>query len=190
MSVDESEKEKENESEDLKESVEAEGKESSFSAAQLKMASRRRRVLEFKCRGFSVPQICAKLNEDGYVCSESTIYNDLHSDAAGEVVEELIRQQLIDITFARQDHPVAAMRFRDLLIEKLLPEKNVGNNVRVNVNVNQQPERTLASELLANYERIVKAGEVGDIQRNNIKQPLDSSKANPQADAVPEKDGN
>ena len=166
--------------------LEAELGNGNVSAARLKMAARRQRVFELKCRGFSVAHICKKLAEEGYSCSENTIYNDLHSDAAGEFLDELIRQQLVDITVARQEHPVAAMKYRDLLIERLLPHNHVENSVKVDVNVNQKPERNLTHELLADYERIVKSTVVGDIQRNSPKQPVDSSKADSEADTVSE----
>ncbi len=138
------------------------------------VAARRLRVFELKCRGFTARQICEKLTEEGIVCSENEVYNDLRSEAVVAFVEELVRQQLLDITLARQDDLEAALKYRDLLIEKLLPQKSVESNVKVNVSVGQQ-QGTSTADLLERYERLVKSGVVGNIPANHTEESVDHS---------------
>jgi len=88
----------------------------------LKQLSRRRRVIELRCLGLTIPQIRDKLAEEGWKASEHTVWNDLHSEDVTEFIEELIRRQLADITLAEE--PSLKMKYRDLLLDKLMPKRS------------------------------------------------------------------
>jgi hypothetical protein len=105
----------------------------------LKVANRRRRIIELRCLGYKIPQIKEKLAEERQVWSEFTIKSDLRSLSAEEVLEELNRQQCADIALAenRKDK----LEFRDRMIERLVPRKSP--QTEVNVGVNTAPKVTV-----------------------------------------------
>jgi hypothetical protein len=104
----------------------------------LKVANRRRRIIELRCLGYKIPQIKEKLAEEGQVWSEFTIKSDLRSLSAEEVLEELNRQQCADIALAenRKDK----LEFRDRMIERLMPRKSTQTEVNVGL---AQPKVTV-----------------------------------------------
>ena len=106
---------------------------------ELKVANRRRRIIELRCLGYKIPQIREKLAEEGKTWSEFTIKSDLSSITAEEVLEELIRQQCADIALAenRKDK----LEYRDRQIERLIPRKSA--QTEVNVGVNAVPKVTV-----------------------------------------------
>jgi hypothetical protein len=105
----------------------------------LKVANRRRRIIELRCLGYKIPQIKEKLAEEGQLWSEFTIKSDLRSLSAEEVLEELNRQQCADIALAenRKDK----LEFRDRMIERLMPRKSA--QTEVNIGLNATPKVTV-----------------------------------------------
>lgn len=83
-------------------------------------ARRLRRVLELSTVGMTIPDISAKMKQEGFQASERTVWNDLHSIEAKDYQEEILRKQLVDITIA--DVPVR-LKYRDKLLDKLMPRK-------------------------------------------------------------------
>lgn len=90
--------------------------------SDIKYSARQNRVFELRVLGLTIPQIKQKMNEENYRISERTIWSELHSDAAQQFVNELIRRQLADITLADEDLSLR-LKYRDKLIDKFLPQK-------------------------------------------------------------------
>ena len=86
----------------------------------LKVLGRRRRIIELRCLGFTIPQITQKLNDEGGKVSEITVWRDLHSTTVEDYIEELKRKQLADITLCEDDY-ATRLKYRDLLLDKLMP---------------------------------------------------------------------
>ena len=103
---------------------------------KLKVANRRRRVIELRLLGYKIPQIKDVLAEEGQVWSEDTIKSDLASLTAEETLEELKRQQCTDIALAKNRKD--KLEYRDRMIERLTPRRTP--ETQVNVGVNMQPK--------------------------------------------------
>jgi hypothetical protein len=103
---------------------------------ELRVANRRRRVVELRCLGYKIPQIKEKLAEEGKVWGETTIKSDLASATAEETLDELKRQQCADIALAesRKDK----LEYRDRMIERLTPRKSP--ETQVNLGVSMHPK--------------------------------------------------
>lgn len=141
--------------------------------AELKIANRRRRVFELRCAGLKISQICEKLREEGQIWSERTVWSDLHSDQAGELIDELVRQQLSDIALCEDDYAIR-LKFRDLLIEKLLPRKP---SVKVDVNVGEKTDVAVSSgsDLLAEYDRHLRKVQAANLHQIHPEEPVDKT---------------
>jgi len=87
----------------------------------LRIETRRRRVIELRCLGLTIPQISEKLRDEGFRASEKTIWNDLHSSTVEDFVEELKRRQLADIALSEEYK--TRLHFRDRLLDKLIPKQ-------------------------------------------------------------------
>jgi len=83
-------------------------------------ARRLRRVLELSTAGFTIPDISAKMKEEGYAASERTVWSVLNSIEAKDYMEEILRKQLTDITIADIE---LRLKYRGKLLDKLLPSK-------------------------------------------------------------------
>ena len=103
---------------------------------ELKITKRMQRSCELRCLGYKIPQIKAKLAEEGQVWSEDTIKRDLASVQAKDMLEELKRQQYTDIALCenRRDR----MEYRDRMIERLEPRKSP--DTQVNLGLHIQPK--------------------------------------------------
>lgn len=92
-----------------------------------KQQQRRKRTLELRCNGLTIPMINQKLHEEKFQSSEHTVFDDLHSETAEEFLEELKRQQLADITRAQTDYKTR-LQYRGQMIEILTPKTNINKN--------------------------------------------------------------
>lgn len=86
----------------------------------LKQLQRRRRIIELRCSGLTIPRICENLRENGLKISERTVWSDLHSSTTKDFVEELLRKQLADLTLLGDDY-ATRLKYRDQLLDKLMP---------------------------------------------------------------------
>ena len=115
----------------------------------LKQFTRRQKVFAYRCKGYTIPQICKKLKEnEDITVSEHTVWNDLHSDQASDLIDELIRLQLQDIEDLEK--PVSKLHWRDIVIERLMPRKAP---VEVNVNTTAQASITSEVDQIINFSR-------------------------------------
>lgn len=122
----------------------------------MKKTVRRRRVVEYRMKGWTIEKIAEELK-----VSEKTIDRDLKSKQVSDFVDELIRQQLVDI----HDSDVGVrLRYRDILLGKLLPRR-IQSESKMDVKVDAGKA---VNELLGKYERLFSDGsEERDIQENN-----------------------
>jgi len=130
-----------------------------------KLETRRRRVYELRCRGFTIPNICEKLREEQVFVSERTVWEDLHSNQMLSFVEELLRRQFADMELSGSYK--LKLEYRDRILDRLLPRKPE-NNVSVDVNVNQQASISSVSELLAEYDTILNAEANAGASKRNL----------------------
>ena len=96
----------------------------------IKQEERRKRTLELRCKGLSIPQINKALHEEHFRTSEHTVFDDIHSQTANEYLEELKRQQLADITLSGDDYKIR-LEYRGRMIEILSPRQNINKNEQV-----------------------------------------------------------
>lgn len=115
--------------------------------------NRRRRIIELRCMGFTIPQIVEKLNSEGIATCEKTVFRDLHSSTTEEYVEELKRKQFADITLS-DDYNVR-LKYRDLMLEKLMPrEQKISGQMSVlNTNIGFEADPDLKRALMEEAER-------------------------------------
>lgn len=81
----------------------------------LRKKARRRRVIELKAEGKTIAEIAKELG-----VSDTTIDRDLKSQDIQSFIDELIRQQILDIKAAKLP---TRLTFRSDLLDKLLPKK-------------------------------------------------------------------
>ncbi len=113
--------------------AEKEDKPGHGSTFELKVAARRRRVIELRKLGYKILDIQRRIaDETGVTWSEATIKRDLQSITAEEELEELKRQQDADI--ALEEDRKVRLEYRYRQIEQLTPRKNP----EVHVNIAQQ----------------------------------------------------
>jgi hypothetical protein len=150
-----------------------------LSTVELKILTRRIRVIELRCEGCTIARICEKLREEHIEVSERTVWDDLHSPQAQELIEELTRQQLQDIASLKKAS--SRLHWRDVLLEKLLPRKQ--DKVEVNVNASAQSSSESTASLLADYDPLIAQEmltEAGDLlQDGSAKQVHQAQAANP-----------
>ena len=88
-------------------------------------SSRDVRIIELKCRGLTDAQVSTRMKEENYhKISEATIqrfWSKLKKESHDKLVEELIRQQLLDISI--EDDRGKKMKYRDRILEKLMPRR-------------------------------------------------------------------
>ena len=124
--------------------------------AKLKKAVRRLKVIELRVKGYNLEKIAKKLG-----VNEKTIRRDLKSQQTSDFIDELVRQQLLDINGSDVD---VRLRYRDILLGKLLPRK-IQSEANVDVKVDAGKA---INELLGKYERLFSDGsEEGDIQEDS-----------------------
>jgi hypothetical protein len=148
-------------------------KELEFSEFELKVLARRKTVFDRRLRGESLQEIYDFLRQNGTPACKKTIWNDLHSEQATGLAEELIRQQYRDVALLRglaineKDLKAlaAAINARGLIIKYLMPKSEQNLKVAVNVSQTTSTTTTAVSELLAEYERIVKRIQVENISK-------------------------
>ena len=88
--------------------------------SELKRVARQRRTIELRCLGYSIPKIAETLKEEKIKSSERTVFRDLRSALAEDMIQELLRIQNRDITEA-QDVEVR-LKYRDRILGKLMPK--------------------------------------------------------------------
>lgn len=91
--------------------------------ALARQARRTQRIIELQIAGLTNKEIVTELRDEGFPISERTILRMLKTPQHQAFVNELIRQQLQDITFNRQTNPEVVMKYCDGLLEKLIPKK-------------------------------------------------------------------
>lgn len=82
---------------------------------KLRKVPRRRKVIRLKAQGKTIETIASELD-----VSEKTIDRDLKSQDIQAFIDELIRQQILDILRAKLP---LRLSFRSDLLDKLLPKK-------------------------------------------------------------------
>ena len=92
---------------------------------------KRSRIVELKLRGLTATDIAARMRSEGYSkISERTVerfWASIRKDSGAyppwscEMVEELQRQQLADITMV--DERELKLKYRDRLLEKMMPRR-------------------------------------------------------------------
>jgi hypothetical protein len=82
------------------------------------------KIVEYWALGFSAEETKQALLEkfEIKVCL-NTIYKHRHSLTGQDLIDELIRRQERAITKADADNPALAMKYRDKLLEKLIPQR-------------------------------------------------------------------
>lgn len=91
--------------------------------ALARQARRTQRIIQLQIAGLTQSEIVVQLREEGFPISERTISRTFKTPQHQVFLDELIRQQLQDITLNRQSNPEAAMKYRDGLLEKLIPKR-------------------------------------------------------------------
>jgi hypothetical protein len=82
---------------------------------KLKQTVRRRRIVELRAKGWKIDKIAIELG-----VNEKTVDRDLQSEDVQKFVDELIRQQLLDIT---ESELKTRLKYRGFLLSMLLPKK-------------------------------------------------------------------
>ncbi len=122
--------------------------------------------------------------------SLATIYRKRQSLTAMEMIDELEREQLRDIASTEDEE--LKLKYRNELLKILLPvriEEKTLSFSKVEID-----DKSITAERLAKYEQLVKYGEegeaemVGELQRHNPLQQVDSPMANRQTDTVSKTD--
>ena len=146
----------------------------------MKQESRIRRIFELRCLGYTIPQISDKLREEGFKTgfSEHQVFNDLHSDEANRIAEEILRRQLMDIAIA--DDLKDRMFFRDKILNKIMPKKiesRVESKSEVQLTVKRGEE---IEELLEEYRELFDAAEdaMESPEEDCAGEPVDTAQAN------------
>ena len=135
----------------------AEKRQKHSSSFKLKVAARRRRIIDLRCLGYKIPDIKNKLAEEGQFWSEDTIKTDLDSIDAQEYLQELKRQQAADIALC--DDRQVRLEYRGREIDRLSPRKSP----EVALNVNQQTTVNQPTNLLEEYANAIsQAAEVNE----------------------------
>ena len=80
----------------------------------------------------------------------ATVYRHRHSLTAQQIIDELLRKQLRDIAKVDADKPGLAMKYRDKLLEKLIPQTVLQYSRSV-----ERVEHVDLTPLLAKYEATV-----------------------------------
>jgi hypothetical protein len=89
---------------------------------KLSKSSKLTRALTLKMRGLTVASISKLMADEGFIkVSERTLNRLLASTTAEQMADELIHQQLEDIT--RADVPIR-LKYRDKMIERYKPSQN------------------------------------------------------------------
>jgi IS30 family transposase len=83
---------------------------------KLKQSARRKKVIEFRVKGWNIANIASKLH-----VNEKTVDRDLQSIDVKAFDAELIRRQLDELEGAEKIE--TRLHFRDRLLDKLLPKK-------------------------------------------------------------------
>ncbi len=147
-----------------------------YSEVDLRRVLRRKMIFERRVRGDTVEEICSFLQEKGYSASQRTVFYDLKSSEIQTLADELIRVQFRDITllrsYALQDmkHPnlkalIAAINARGMMISSLKPKVEPNVNVEVNVQQQQAIRLEQTTNLLAQYEQVLREA-VGTQEEN------------------------
>ncbi|HEY9753908.1 MAG TPA: hypothetical protein V6C97_01975 [Oculatellaceae cyanobacterium] len=131
-----------------------------------KLENRRRRVFELRCRGFTIPNICEKLREEGFDVSERTVWEDLHSNQMQSFTEELLRRQFADMELSGSYR--LKLEYRDRILDRLMPRKPT-NSASVDVNVNQQSGISSVTELLSRYDAVLNANSAAEAQKRDLR---------------------
>lgn len=80
------------------------------------------RIVEMWGLGFTAEETRKALREQYRThVGLATVYRKRHSITAQEIIDELMRKQMRDI--ARTDVPDTRMKYRDKLLEKLIPQR-------------------------------------------------------------------
>src|ERR1700690_1470725 len=145
------------------------------SSFKIKVAARRRRVIELRMLGYKIPDIKSKLAEEGQNWSEDTIKNDLASSDASDFLQELKRQQAADIALC--DDRQVRLEYRDREIDRLSPRRSP----EVALSVNQQTTVSQPNSSLEEYfNAISQAAEVNqNIPAICTGEQLDSKETSP-----------
>ncbi len=93
--------------------------------------NRRVRIVELKLRGYSNAQISEQLRAEGFGKSSERSVNRVWAEArssvveyrpwTGEMIDELLRHQLAEITIV--DERSLKLKYRDRLLDKLMPRQ-------------------------------------------------------------------
>jgi hypothetical protein len=92
--------------------------------------SKRVRIVELKLRGFTAVDVAERMRSEGYSkVSERTVerlWAEVRREESGfswsgDMIEELLRQQLAEITIV--DERSLKLKYRDRLLDKLMPRQ-------------------------------------------------------------------
>ena len=121
---------------------------------RIRKTARRRKVIEYKAQGKTIAEIATILE-----VSEKTVDRDLKSQDVIAFIDELIRQQIVDISSAKLP---LRLSFRSDLLDKLLPKRaEILSYHKEDVTVNRNLNLTNYSEedktaILDAYRRLNK----------------------------------
>lgn len=138
----------------------------------LRTTIRRRKVIELKASGKTIAEIAKVLD-----VSEKTVDRDLKSQDVQTFIDELIRQQIVDIKSAKLP---TRLNFRSDLLDKLLPKKA---EIKQNVQYANNDGTTELLKLIASIDKRI--AQEDSISKNNPAEPIHTSETNGQTRTVP-----
>ena len=145
---------------------------------KVKETARRKRVLELRTRGLTIEGIKEVLKtQDGIDVAYITVKRDLQSVQANEFSDELVRQQLADITTSNE--PRLRLEFRDRILDKIIPRR-----AKIQQNIKQEVSGDLKvgadiDQLIAQYSSVIENVANRDLQKNNPREQVDTTHTNP-----------
>ena len=132
------------------------------------------KIVEYWALGFSAEETRQALydKQQVKVCL-NTVYKHRHSLTAQDLIDELIRRQERAITKADAENPALAMKYRDKLLEKLMPQRFEAHTLE-EVRVEEKHVNITAN--LTQYDTAIEEELNRVLRTNRAKQPVDTPK--------------
>ena len=135
---------------------------------KLRKLSRIRKVLEKRAKGQTIEQISLSLN-----VSEKTVDRDLKSETVQAFLDELVQQQIIDITSAVDIN--TRLTYRSDLLDKLLPKKQ---EIKQDVSYADNRENNELLKLITSIDKQLIKTTI--LSTDNTEEPIHTQKTTPE----------
>ena len=134
-------------------------------------------IVEMWGLGFTAEETRRALREQYSVhVGLATVYRKRHSITAQIMIDELMRKQMRDI--ARSDTAESRMKYRDKLLEKLIPQRIESVTEATLKHVEEKRDVTIIAE----YTRAIDSAVDRDIKALRARKQVDTPRANTKTD--------